>query len=80
MSSTNRSRGFLFAILLAGGASLASAQIGPYGISLSSSAGLGAPFALSPYGGAMPSGTGWVTRRHCYSARMAAAYRAVRVR
>ena len=58
MSSTNRSCGFLFAILLAGGASLASAQIGPYGIGLSSSAGLGAPFALSPNGGAMPSGTG----------------------
>jgi len=58
MSSTNRSRGFLFAILLAGGASLASAQIGPYGTGLSSSAGLGAPFALSPYGSAMPSGTG----------------------
>jgi hypothetical protein len=58
MSSTNRSRRFLFALLLAGGASLASAQISPYGTGLSSSAGLGAPFALSPYGSAMPGGTG----------------------
>ena len=58
MSSTSRSHRFLFAILLASGASLASAQIGPYGTGLSSSAGLGAPFALSPYGSAMPGGTG----------------------
>jgi hypothetical protein len=58
MSSTNRSHRFLFAILLAGGASLASAQISPYGTGLSSSAGLGAPFALSPYGSSLSSSTG----------------------
>jgi hypothetical protein len=55
-----RSLRFVFAVVLAGGTSLASAQIGPYGSGLSSSAGLRAPppLALSSYGSTMPSGTG----------------------
>ena len=48
---------FVLAAGLAGGASLASAQVGPYG----SSAGLGSPppSSLSPYGTGMPSATGF---------------------
>src|SRR6266478_9614992 len=50
-----RSLNFVLAAVLAGGTSLAAAQIGPYG-----SAGLGspAPSALNPYGTGMPSATG----------------------
>src|SRR5258705_3532460 len=50
-----RSLNFVFAAVLAGGTSLASAQIGPYG-----SGGLGSPrpSALNPYGTGMPSATG----------------------
>ena len=49
-----RSLNFVLAAVLAGGTSLASAQIGPYG-----SAGFGAPppSALNPYGTGMPSAT-----------------------
>lgn len=50
-------RRFIFAALLAGSASLVGAQGSPYGSTLSSGAGLGAPLAQSPYGTAMPSGT-----------------------
>jgi hypothetical protein len=50
----------VFAVVLAGSASLASAQISPYVSNLSGSAGFRAssPFALGPYGSALPSGTG----------------------
>ena len=50
-----RSLNFVLAAILAGGTSLASAQVGPYG-----SAGLGSPqpSALNPYGTGMPSATG----------------------
>ena len=52
-----RSLNFVVAAVLAGGTSLASAQIGPHGIGLSSSAGSGSPppSALNPYGIGMPS-------------------------
>ena len=49
---------FVLAAVLAGGTSLASAQIGPYG-----SVGLGSPLpsTLNPYGTGMPSTTGFGT-------------------
>jgi hypothetical protein len=52
--------GFVFAVVLAGGASIASAQITPYGGNLSSSAGLRAlpPSAFSAFGSDMPGTTG----------------------
>jgi hypothetical protein len=55
-----RSLNFVLAAVLAGGTSLASAQIGPHRIGLSSSAGLGSPppSALNPYGIGMPSAAG----------------------
>lgn len=51
---------FVFAVVLAGGTSLAAAQIAPYGSNLPITAGLGDPLSspLNPYGRGMTTGTG----------------------